>query len=115
MRKYKRRIGHRSALIAPKGATVVSTNNSTLGKGLAPHSTDLNRGQNHPGIIAQEDVDIFSTLKLGVHNINGIKNNIQRLQEMCNYGKRQNLNIIGLVETNSSGECQGVGEIFWIM
>ncbi|CAG8755710.1 9976_t:CDS:2, partial [Gigaspora margarita] len=38
---------NRSALIAPKGVLVVSTNNSALGKGLASHSTDWNRGQNH--------------------------------------------------------------------
>lgn len=102
MRKFKKRIGHRSALIAPKGVPVVSKNNSALGKDLASHSTDWNRGQNYRGIVALEDVDIFSTLKLGVHNINGIKNNTQRLQEVCDYGKRQNINIIGLVETNIS-------------
>ncbi|CAG8687565.1 13510_t:CDS:2 [Gigaspora margarita] len=39
--------GHRSALIAPKGTLVVLTNNSTLGKDLASHSTDLNKDQNH--------------------------------------------------------------------
>ncbi|CAG8813189.1 16952_t:CDS:2, partial [Gigaspora margarita] len=31
--KSKRRIGHRSALTAPKGASVVSKDNSALGKG----------------------------------------------------------------------------------
>ncbi|CAG8841238.1 17797_t:CDS:2, partial [Gigaspora margarita] len=47
--------GHRSALIAPKGVPVVSTNNSALGKNLASFSTDLNRDQNHWRIVAQED------------------------------------------------------------
>ncbi|CAG8591950.1 45621_t:CDS:2 [Gigaspora margarita] len=42
--------GHRSALIVPKGVAVVSTNNSTLGKDLAPFSTNLNRGQNYQRI-----------------------------------------------------------------
>ncbi|CAG8795501.1 40588_t:CDS:2 [Gigaspora margarita] len=36
-----------------KGMPVVSTNNSTLGKDLVPHSTNLNKDQNHQGIVAQ--------------------------------------------------------------
>ncbi|CAG8840370.1 39628_t:CDS:2, partial [Gigaspora margarita] len=34
---------------------ITSTNNSALGKDLKPYSTDLNRGQNHQEIVAQED------------------------------------------------------------
>ncbi|CAG8835610.1 35114_t:CDS:1, partial [Gigaspora margarita] len=44
----------RSALIASKGAPVVLTNNSALGKGLAPYSTDLNRCQNYRELVYKE-------------------------------------------------------------
>ncbi|CAG8824979.1 8814_t:CDS:1, partial [Gigaspora margarita] len=63
-----------SALIAFKDILGVLTNNSALGKDLAPHSTDLNRSQNHKRIVAQEDVNTFLTLKFGIYNINRIKN-----------------------------------------
>ncbi|CAG8853392.1 12417_t:CDS:1, partial [Gigaspora margarita] len=39
-------------------------------------------------------------LKLEVHNINGIKKNSQRLQELIDFSKEQNLNIVGITETN---------------
>ncbi|CAG8763184.1 45272_t:CDS:2, partial [Gigaspora margarita] len=93
---------HKSALIASKGAPVVLTNNSALGKDLASHSTNLNRCQNYRGLVAQGDIDTFSTLKFEVYNINSFKNNVQKLQEVCDYSKTQKLNIIGLVKMNIS-------------
>ena len=39
-------------------------------------------------------------LKLGVHNINRIKRNSQRLQELIDFSKEHGLNIVGITETN---------------
>ncbi|CAG8789940.1 7831_t:CDS:2, partial [Gigaspora margarita] len=87
-------------IISLMSTPIVLTNNSALGKGLAPHSTDLNRCQNYKRLVVQGNMNTFSTLKFGVYNINCIKNNVQKLQKVCDYDKTQKLNIIGLVKMN---------------
>ncbi|CAG8853395.1 30437_t:CDS:2, partial [Gigaspora margarita] len=39
-------------------------------------------------------------LKIGVYNINGIKRNTHRLQELINFSEKYRLNIVGITETN---------------
>jgi exonuclease III len=43
---------------------------------------------------------LYSKVKIAVHNINGLKNNQYRLQELIDFGEKMKFNIIGVVETN---------------
>ncbi|CAG8812618.1 11367_t:CDS:2, partial [Gigaspora rosea] len=42
----------------------------------------------------------YSQLKIGMHNINRIKLNEQKLIDLAEYGKKEGLDIIGIIETN---------------
>ncbi|CAG8577815.1 41772_t:CDS:2 [Gigaspora margarita] len=42
----------------------------------------------------------YSQLKIGIHNINGIKLNEQKLIDLAKYEKEEGLNIIGIIEMN---------------
>ncbi|CAG8768728.1 168_t:CDS:2, partial [Gigaspora rosea] len=45
-------------------------------------------------------IDDFLELKVGIHNINGVKNDSYRLQELVDFGTREKFNLLGIVETN---------------
>ena len=42
----------------------------------------------------------FSEIKIGFHNINGIKGNLYKVQELIELGQNLELDIIGITETN---------------
>ena len=42
----------------------------------------------------------FDNIRIAIHNINGLKNNWYRLQELLDFGEEKDFNIIGIVETN---------------
>ena len=46
------------------------------------------------------------TIKIGAHNINGIKGDYMKVEQLAEYGKSEGYNIIGIIETNI-GEQEG--------
>ncbi|CAG8769742.1 7655_t:CDS:2, partial [Gigaspora rosea] len=52
-------------------------------------------------------------LKIGFYKINGIKRNRAKLQELINFGIEQNLDIVGLTETNTNVREATFFEINW--
>src|SRR5437016_1768164 len=40
------------------------------------------------------------TIKIGVHNINRIKEDYIKVEQLAEYGKSERYNIIGIIETN---------------
>ena len=42
----------------------------------------------------------FDNIRIAIHNINGVKNNQYRLQELLDFGEEKDLYIIGIVEIN---------------
>ena len=47
-----------------------------------------------------------SSIKIGTHNINGIKGDRLKVEQLAELGKEENFNIIGILETNI-GEQEG--------
>ena len=45
-------------------------------------------------------------IRIGTHNINGIKSNEEKIEQLAEFGSSNNLDIIGVVETNI-GEEEG--------
>ena len=39
-------------------------------------------------------------IKIGAHNINGIKGDYMKVEQLAEYGKSEGYNIIGIIETN---------------
>ena len=46
----------------------------------------------------------YESLKIGFHNINGLKLNEQKLLTLANWGKDKGLDIVGITETNINRE-----------
>jgi ribonuclease HI/exonuclease III len=44
--------------------------------------------------------ELYNKVKIAIHNINGLKNNHYRLQELLEFGEKMKFSIIGIVETN---------------
>jgi exonuclease III len=44
--------------------------------------------------------EIFANIKIGIHNINGLKGNYYKAQELVDLAQEMDFNIVGLVETN---------------
>ena len=55
----------------------------------------------------------LNQLKIGFHNINGIKGNKTKLQELMDFGIEENLDIIGLTETNTNTREAIFFEVNW--
>ena len=49
---------------------------------------------------SSEKEEHFRSIRLGVHNINGIKENSYKLQELLDYYNEQNFNIVEITKTN---------------
>ncbi|RIB22287.1 hypothetical protein C2G38_2174322 [Gigaspora rosea] len=45
-------------------------------------------------------IDDFLELKVGIYNINGVKNNSYRLQELVDFSTKKKFNLLDIVETN---------------
>ena len=90
--------GDPSPQIDPKGAPVELQKLATI------HSS--NKGTNN--IIEQNRINnkiitnnrVYTELKIGFHNINGIKGNPYKAQELIDLGQKEELDIIGIIETN---------------
>ncbi|CAG8597838.1 15575_t:CDS:2, partial [Gigaspora rosea] len=65
---------------------------SSTDQKLDSHSICLNKNK--------RKIDDFLELKVKIHNINGVKNNSYRLQELVDFGTREKFNLLGIVETN---------------
>ena len=46
----------------------------------------------------------YESLKIGFHNINGLKLNEQKLLTLANWGKDKELDIVSIAEMNINGE-----------
>ena len=48
-------------------------------------------------------VEDYQTLKVALHNINGIKGNFTKLKLLLDWAYKENIDIIGINETNTTG------------
>ena len=46
----------------------------------------------------------ITSIKVACHNINGIKNNRIKLKTLVEWSKKENVKVLGLVETNSNSK-----------
>jgi hypothetical protein len=48
----------------------------------------------------KKNLEAYNNLNIAIHNINGIKNNLYKLQELVEFSANFNFNVVDITETN---------------
>ncbi|RIB13593.1 hypothetical protein C2G38_2197424 [Gigaspora rosea] len=99
--RFSNRAGRKPSTVFLTGAKVVQAKIGTTRRLDIPSSTDQ-KLDSHSICLNKNKrkIDDFLELKVKIHNINGVKNNSYRLQELVDFGTREKFNLLGIVETN---------------
>ncbi|KAF0384657.1 hypothetical protein F8M41_011566 [Gigaspora margarita] len=91
----------KSSLVLITVAMGIQTEKGTNRRKNIPTSTRQEKSRlNNQTSLEKKKIEEFIELKVGFHNINRIKNNSYRLQELVDFGIIENFNLLGIVKTS---------------